>query len=242
MVRHPAKFNGKILDSIGYMVTREGQIANRELVVVDPFAGVGGVHVMPNPMGLGMTRVGVELEWEWAKEGGKLGPMVQGDALRLPFRDGSVDVVVTSPTYGNRMADKHNARDGSKRNTYTHVMVGETGHGLRSGNSGAMQWGEEYRKFHLAAWAECDRVLGRWGAMVLNVKNHVRKGVVQRVVQWHVGVWRDMDWEIAAQDAVKVSGLREGENYGARVEVEWVFKFHRRIRANADRKVWANGN
>lgn len=34
-----------------------------------------------------------------------------GNALALPFPDGSMDVLATSPCYGNRMADSHNAQD-----------------------------------------------------------------------------------------------------------------------------------
>lgn len=45
---------------------------------------------------------------------------IVGNALYLPFRDRAFDGIVTSPCYGNRMADHHDARDDSKRNTYTH--------------------------------------------------------------------------------------------------------------------------
>ena len=55
------------------------------------------------------------------------------------FSDATFDMVVTSPTYGNRMADHHNAKDGRRRITYTHNL----GRTLTPGNSGAMQWGED---------------------------------------------------------------------------------------------------
>lgn len=45
---------------------------------------------------------------------------VIGDATRLPFDNRMFDAVITSPTYGNRMADHHDAQDGSKRITYRH--------------------------------------------------------------------------------------------------------------------------
>lgn len=69
---------------------------------------------------------------------------IVGDALRLPFRDATFDVVATSPTYGNRMADHHEARDDSDRGTYRHRLSRP----LHPSNSGAMQWGEEYRSIH----------------------------------------------------------------------------------------------
>jgi hypothetical protein len=86
--------------------------------------------------------------------------------------------------YGNRMADHHIAHDGSPRHTYRHVL----GQPLTPGNSGALQWGdgiagrsgagEEYRALHVAVWTEARRVLKPRGIFVLNVKDHIRGGVV----------------------------------------------------------------
>ena len=42
-----------------------------------------------------------------------------GDARRLHYLDATFDAICTSPTYGNRMADHHNARDSSPRLTPT---------------------------------------------------------------------------------------------------------------------------
>ena len=102
------------------------------------------------------------------------------------FGDATFDAICTSPTYGNRMADHHNARDASPRHTYRHVL----GRPLTRGNSGALQWGdgiagEEYRALHVAVWTECRRVLKPGGIFVLNVKDHIRGGVLQEVTKWH---------------------------------------------------------
>ena len=128
---HPAKFSKAILAVLDTLV-------DPDWLVLDPFAGVGGVHR------LGVRTVGVELEWEWAVE--SRGTVV-GDALNLPFPDQCFDAIVTSPTYGNRLADHHNARDGSVRHSYTHDL----GRKLHSHNSGVLHWGPEYRAFHLRA-------------------------------------------------------------------------------------------
>jgi hypothetical protein len=85
--------------------------------------------------------VEVELEPEWASQHPRT---MVGDARALPLPDATFDMVVTSPTYGNRMTDHHNAKDGSRRITYTHNL----GRTLTPGNSGAMQWGEDYRQLH----------------------------------------------------------------------------------------------
>jgi hypothetical protein len=52
------------------------------------------------------------------------------------------------------------------------------GRPLTPGNSGALQWGEEYRALHVAVWTECRRVLKPGGIFVLNVKDHIRGGVL----------------------------------------------------------------
>ena len=91
------------------------------------------------------------------------------NAIALPFRDESFDAVVTSPTYGNRFADKHNAKDGSIRRSYTHDL----GRTLHAENSGSMQWGQAYRDLHVKAWAECFRVVRPGGLFVLNISDHV---------------------------------------------------------------------
>ena len=105
-------------------------------------------------------------------------------------------MVVTSPTYGNRLADHHNAKDGSRRISYTHTL----GRTLTPGNSGAMHWGKDYRLLHRLSWEEVARVLSIGGLFVLNVSNHIRKGEEVPVVQWH----RDIE--------VPTARLRYGAN------------------------------
>lgn len=73
--------------------------------VLDPFAGVGGIHQL---RAAGYETVGVELEPEWACASQWT---IVGDSRGLPFPDGRFDAVVTSPAYGNRMADSY---DGSR--------------------------------------------------------------------------------------------------------------------------------
>ena len=167
-VRHPARFSDSILDAVrGYLPSGAR--------VLDPFAGTGRIHELGTH---GSHTVGVEIEPEWAN----LHPAtIVGNALALPFADASFDAVVTSPCYGNRFADHHNAKDGSRRRSYRHDL----GRPLHPANSGQLQWGPAYRAFHERAWAEVRRVLKPDGMFVLNVSNHIRGGVKQPVVQWH---------------------------------------------------------
>lgn len=147
---HPAKFSRPVLEQLQALLDTEDARAVRPLTVFDPFAGTGLVHTLGT--GHGLHTVGVELEPEWAACHPRT---VQGNALHLPFADESMDGLVTSPCYGNRMADAHNAQDPcktcggdgflrihesdeqtckackgsglSKRNTYTHRLRVATG-------------------------------------------------------------------------------------------------------------------
>ena len=126
--------------------------------------------------------------------------------------------MVTSPTYGNRMADHHNARDGSKRITYRHTL----GRALTPGNSGAMQWGAPYRELHRRAWHEVRRVLFPGGLFALNVSNHIRKGVEVPVVEWHRDTLLTMGFVMDEDIEVHTARLRYGENHALRVGSEHV--------------------
>lgn len=130
MIRHPAKFTDALLPSFAHLIPP----ATRGL---DPFGGTGKIFLL-HDLVPDLQIECIELEPEWAAYDSRI---TVGNALALPYCDASFDWVCTSPTYGNRMADHHNARDGSRRNTYRHAL----GRPLHRDNSGAMQWGDEYR-------------------------------------------------------------------------------------------------
>lgn len=205
-VSHPARYSRELLPVLAAAVPPE-----QYRRVLDPFAGTGRIHELPN------ETVGIEIEPEWAH----LHPdTIVGSALGLPFPDDSFDAIVTSPTYGNRLADSHNASDPERRRSYTHDL----GRALTAGNSGAMQWGPEYREFHLSAWACATRVLRRHGRFVLNIKDHVRAGEVQHVSAWHLNVLIvEFDLELVEIHPIAVRSLRAGANGEARTTEEFVF-------------------
>jgi hypothetical protein len=246
-VRHPAKFNDQILGVIADVLARETirQATSvedaRPLRILDPFGGVGRIHELRRPM---WDTFVIELEKEWATQAAVLGPTWHGDFFqystpepgmvhqRMDFgwqewpHDGGWDVVVTSPAYGNRMADHHtpSPEDTSRRNTYRHAL----GRPLDDNNSGRMQWGKNYRLFHLAAWRKVWDLLLPDGIFVLNVKNHIRRGVETRVVEWHRIICENVIGFVLEDDyEIEVSGLRHGENHDVRVDVEHVFLFRK---------------
>lgn len=206
-IRHPAKFTDEIIEAAApYLEGYEN--------VLDPFAGTGLVHQLPN------RTVGLEIEPEWAE----MHPgTVVGDALNPPFEFHSFDAVFTSPTYGNRFADHHKAKDGSRRRSYTHDL----GRTLHENNSGTLHWGEEYRKFHRAAWWQVTYLVRPGGRFVLNVKNHIRKKKEQPVVEWHLTEIIQRGWTLAHIKPIPAKGMRYGENHQARVDHEFLLVFDR---------------
>lgn len=171
-ISHPARYSKQLIPLFSRLL---GSYANGKRVL-DPFAGVGGIHALRDD---GYDTTGVELEPEWANLHEHTSV---GDATDLPFGDEEFDAVVTSPAYGNRLADSYNSSDPHLRRSYRFDL----GRELTDGNAGAMQWGDTYRDLHLAAWAEAKRVLRPGGVLLLNIKDHYRNYERQPVAGWHV--------------------------------------------------------
>jgi tRNA G10 N-methylase Trm11 len=170
--------------------------------VLDPFAGIGGIHYLDQ---FGFPTVGVEIEPEWAAAHPRT---VQGDATMLPFADEVFPFVITSPCFGNRMADHHDAQDGSYRRTYKHCL----GRDLSRANTGAMQWGSAYRTIHAVAWYEVWRVTRPGGVFVLDSKDHIRDHQRQHVTHWHYRVLTGLGFSLAEVIEPEVPGFKFGEN------------------------------
>lgn len=214
---HPATYSVAVFNRLHLEVERIAKELGRPPVVLDPFAGTGGIHGLCQ---IAHT-VGVELEAEWCGQSAK---MVRANSTHLPIRRAGVDVVATSPAYGNRMADSY-AGDaaGSYRRTYRIDL----GRPLSHGNGGAMQWGDVYRILHWDVWRECVRVLRPRGYLLLNCKDHIRKGEVQQVTAWHVQALSQLGLRRVAAYSVGVRGFRFGANHGARADKETVHVFRK---------------
>lgn len=212
---HPAKFSDPILDRVRPLV--EGL---RPLL--DPFAGTGKVHL------LGGDTWGVEIEKPWADLHERT---IHGNSRHLSdlFEPGFFAAVVTSPTYGNRLADKHTAKDGSVRHSYTHDIRAQTGdesYSLDPDNSGGMQWGDAYRELHLAVWEQVAVVLRPGGTFVCNVSDHIRDRKVVEVCAWHRDVIPGLGFELVAVFEVGTARLKFGAN-SERVPAEEVQVYRR---------------
>ena len=228
-VKHPAKFSGVVVTKIREILDLMTADWPDVPVVLDPMGGVGGIHwLRRNADGTFAQSpcydtIAVEIEREWANVSATHGPTICRDFFQFEWDrerwGGGPDFICTSPTYGNRCADKHRARDGSVRRSYTHDL----GRDLSANNSGGMQWGKDYRKLHRRLWQRCYGMLDSGGHLILNVSDHIRDRKVVPVALWHHDTLLDVGFELVQEHDVATQRMRMGENHEARVDCEKVF-------------------
>jgi SAM-dependent methyltransferase len=207
--KHPAEFSPEIIPILAAAVPPAEYPR-----VLDPFAGKGGIHRLPN------STIGVEIEPEWAfwRPG-----TIKGNALYLPFPDESFDAIVTSPPYGNRFADAFTPQEGSKWTWRSYTL--DLGRPLHPDNTGQLHWGTKYRADHHKAWAEAVRVLRPGGRFVLNISDHIRDHQRQHVTDWHVESLTRLGLREIDRTDIQTKRMRHGDNAEARVDAEHVITF-----------------
>jgi DNA modification methylase len=211
-MKHPAKYSEELLPLFKNILVKNNLQPDSK--ILDPFAGTGRIHELP------FDTYGIEIEPEWAS----MHPRTTcGDSSKMGFADSFFDAICTSPTYGNRMADCHVAKDKSKRNTYTHVL----GRQLNENNTGQMQFGDDYKRLHEAVYAECFRVLKPNGILIVNMKNHIRQGVEVDVNKWHIECLVKLGVDLQEIVTVPLRGNGFGANGKARTGVEYINVFRK---------------
>lgn len=214
---HPAKYHDRLLVVFARLLNKWEAKS-----VLDPMAGTCKIAQV-REHGWNGRIVCNEIEPEWALQGEGLVEIHIGDAAHMDWaQDNEFDAIITSPTYGNRMADHHDAKDGSRRYTYKHML----GRDLHPENTGQMQWGDQYRRKHEEIWKECIRVLKPGGLLVVVVKDHIRNGKRQHVSLWHVATLRRLGCRYVGRLKVDLPGMRNGANRELRVDHEdvWVLE------------------
>ena len=253
-VTHPAKFSPTIITAIREQLRElapSGPLA--AVSVLDPFAGVGGIHQLHPEY----ATFGIELEPEWAAQHDRT---EVGDATSLPWPSKSFDVICTSPAYGNRMADSYDggndtctncdgdgtievttcpavddgqtepcdvcAGTGKKPSTrYTYRIA--LGRPLSPGSTAGLQWGHGYRKLHLAAWNEAERVLKPGGLFLLNISDHYRDRRLQGVDLWHANALGQLGLNLKRQIPITTPRQGNGANRELRDSCEWLLIFRK---------------
>ncbi|MEM9465276.1 MAG: hypothetical protein AAGA90_07870 [Actinomycetota bacterium] len=218
---HPATFTPAIADMITLLINHE----NRPGPVLDPFAGIGTIHTLGR-----RDTISVELEHEWAIQAHRT--RLEHDTLAA-YEANSLDIydmisvrhqpagIVTSPAYGNRMADQYDGRDGSTRATYATSL----GRACSAGSGAALQWGPDYRGFHtrhIEAWRH---LLPDNGWLILNMKDHPRDGTIQRVCRWWIQTTLDYGFDLARAEAITTPGMRFGAQGDIDIDHEMLYLF-----------------
>jgi len=188
--------------------------------VYDPFAGTGKIALIKE-YGFNGSIYCCELEPEWTRQYEGVDFWFIGDSAHTKFfPDNKFDAICTSPTYGNRMADHFNARDLSKRITYRHFL----GHSLKPENTGRMQWGKKYRDKHIEVYQECLRVLKCGGKFILNISDHIRKGEVVNVSDWHKNTLIELGFSVVDDLKIETPRMGFGQNRKLRVSHERIIE------------------
>lgn len=227
-VRHPAKFHRRIIAAVAtWLQTNKPKLWwVKSVTCLDPFAGVGRITTLREHGYCGSFRL-AELEPEWARQIPTIGAdrLHVGDGCRLPWGEDSISFGLTSPCYGNRMADDHtpSPEDTSRRNTYRHSL----GRPLSEGSAAGLQWGGEYRALHSRAWNEAYRVLVPGGVLLVNLKDHIRAGERVEVTEWHARELRRLGFTYRTSLRIDCPGLRQGANEKLRMGYEEVLVFEK---------------
>lgn len=240
--KHPAKWSQPVLDELAEIITTEhARIGSCVMKVLDPFAGVGRQRLakaLSQTYDVDVT--GVDIQPECALNDPDTWT---GSVLDVgKWWPGVFDAIVTSPVYGNRLADKHVANDPCKvcrgegvvggklchnckgsglsyRGTYAHTLRAMGGD-LVSGSAAGIQWGDDYRAFHRHAIQAMITTTRSGGLLVINMSNHIRGGVEQPVVEWWIGAMLEAGCSLVDFRRVQTRRNRRGANGTVRVASE----------------------
>lgn len=223
--RFPASYPDEILTAIRQLVP--SSVAR----ILDPFAGPEGVRRLHSTLGdfsfSGTPRsyLGVEIEPEWAQQGEST---ILGDATKLEdmveVKAFDPQMIITSPPYGNRMADQYlGDPSGSERHTYAIAL----GRRLDDASAAKYQWGPKYQQILAESIRSMSIVLPEGGWLLWNIANHYRKHALQLVVPWTVEKILAREFELKRWDTVKTRKMRHGANHELREDYEQLFLFRK---------------
>lgn len=211
--KHPAKFTDILIETIAKHISEGDR-------VLDPFAGTGKIGMLksyvPNLI-IGANEL--EPEWLTPNEYGCDYLYYQDAEFLNPLEN--YNVIITSPTYGNRMADNFKASNPQGRITYTHYL----GRTLTDGNTGKMHFGKKYQDKHVACFKNLLHLLPKSGKVIINISDFIKQGQIIQVVDWYVEMMESLGMELIDDIPVHTPRMRYGANNNVRVEEEHILIF-----------------
>lgn len=232
--RHDAKYSDEVVNRIRRIVADPSVPFAPDGPIVDPFAGLGD-----RLREFGRADVfGIEIEPEWSAVASEVR---QGDALNPDDYPALVGAIVTSPCYGNRMADQYlgptcpdcqgsgtvpvsdlgsdgydrcevcNGTGRDGRGRYGYAI--SLGRKVSDGSAAGLQWGDKYRLFH-HEWLGviASRMAPGPRRLVLNMSDHYRDGERQYVTSWWAMAARRLGFELVSADRVNTPRMGHGQN------------------------------
>lgn len=243
--KFPAKFSPPILEQIALEL--RARLING--TVLDPYGGVGGIHALRDALP-GLDTVAVEIEPEFAAchpdtlcGDSRLLGEVLGD------RAGTITAVVTSPDYGNRLADQYLGSDNEKcraRGCVDGKILSDDGepwaecsgcggsgkarsqrmsYAIALGRkcdprSGARyQFGKKYRDLHLGILGAVVDTVPAGTLLLYNVSSSIHQNSYRPVMEWWLTEIARRA-DIKALVPIETDRLKFGANYDARVPAE----------------------
>lgn len=236
--KHPAAYSKTIVEVLDGLVRAEQRRLGRPITVFDPMAGVGRIHRLAREGKI--ETFGMELEPSWAAchERTACGDSIawmghelmadqnwhykshpQVTGIAPPF-----DVIASSPPYGNRFSDSHDAQDGSRRRSYAHDLAAE-GYEIHPDNAGTLPWGPRYWTVLSRLYRALPNVLADGGLVLWNVSDFVKDKALVPAVMWHRGALNGVGfYEDQRPRLVETERMSYGENREARAPSEVVLR------------------
>lgn len=214
MVRHPAVYSDVLMP---YFI----ELAKGHNRLLDPFAGTGKIGLIKEHVDIEVHAN--ELEREWLSDN-------RYGCDRLFYQDAEFldtgmlyDIIITSPTYGNRMADHFKASNPNGRFTYTHCL----GRDLTEGNTGVMHFGKDYCDKHMSIFKHLYNIMIDNGVFVLNCSDFIKKGEIIPVTGWMKDTMGVAGFGFVKDIEVQTPRMRFGANGSVRVPCEHILVFRK---------------
>lgn len=224
-VRHPAPFSDALLEPMIQMLKSWRRLGHDP--IYDPMAGSGErLGFIATALGVGFC--GCEIEPEFIAR-----PEISAQDCTL--YEGRHRIILTSPAYGNRMADQYLGTPAEKA---TRAATGKRprrrgyavslGRKVSAGSGAGLRWGDGYRSLHgrIMQWVVWTN-LDDGGVFLLNVGSHYRGRLYQPVGEWYLELMLGLSLHLVDYRFVETPGFRDGDNRELRVGGEHLYLFQK---------------